>query len=549
MSISPAPAPVLPTVPKAVSPTLTLVTFTAASFLSAYLLFLLQPLIGKMVLPRFGGVPAVWNTCQLFFQAALLAGYGYSFYVTTRLSVRGQVTCHLLVLLLPIVVLPIAVPAGWEAPGEGSPIAPLLGLLAVSVGLPFVVVSTTAPLLQRWYAASGGPGASDPYFLYAMSNLGSLLALLSYPLVIEPNLALAQQGWLWAVGFGAFALLCAGAGLTVRTAPESQPSASAGIPCAPSEPVAPATRGAWIALAFVPSSLLRGVTTHITTDIAPIPLLWVIPLALYLLSFVLAFLKLPNGVRVGTTWAFLAVLVVLLGGTHDRWTALGLHLLFFFLAALMLHGELARRRPPVAQLTEFYVCMSIGGVLGGFVNAILAPVLLDGFYEYRAAMVLACLLMPSPLLLTQRELTRPDRLVPLAIGAVVAVVLVVKGTTADEAKEEPGVAKLEILHRSRNFFGALTVTNRPDEKARLNVRKLLHGTTEHGSSSSTKTGRRAGSPARTITRPGRSGRCSWRTSAGSGTRRSRSSGWGRGAWPRTPTRGRSSRSSSSTRTW
>jgi hypothetical protein len=415
-------------------------------------------------------VPAVWNTCQLFFQCTLLAGYGYAYFATTRLGLRAQLACHLVALGLPVLVLPIAVPSGWE-PDAGNPIGPLLGLLAVSVGLPFFVVSTTAPLLQRWYAAGGGPGASDPYFLYAVSNLGSLLALLGYPLLIEPNLTLAQQGRLWAAGFGAFALFLAWAGWSVYRAARST-GGCAPAPTVRAAPVPGARRQrlAWVALALVPSCLLLGVTTHLTTDVAPIPLLWVLPLALYLLSFVLAFLKSTRWARPAPVWIFLVALFLVLSDTYDLWTTVTLHLVLFFSAALALHGELARRRPPVERLTEYYLCVSVGGALGGFAVAILAPLLLNGYYEYGAALVLACLLLPNPFASPRREPGRYDRLVPLVLGAIVAVVLAVGETTP---------ADVEVLYRSRNFFGVVTVTE-VSESPQSTLHKLKHGTTQHG---------------------------------------------------------------------
>jgi hypothetical protein len=469
MSVSSPPTKAPAPATRIVRPALVLAPFLGASFLGAFLLFLVQPMVGKMVLPRFGGVPAVWNTCQLFFQAALLAGYGYAYLVTARLTLRKQVWVHLVVLLVPLIALPLALPAGFE-PGEGNPVGPLLGLLVVTVGLPFVVVATTAPLLQRWYSASGGPGASDPYFLYALSNLGSLLALLGYPLLVEPRLTLTQQGRLWAGGFIVLALLLLWAGLLVRRAPNPQVpvgTSAAGPPLSLRE------RGRWILLAFVPSCLLLAVTTHLTTDLAPVPLLWVVPLALYLLSFILAFARLPNWVRPVSAWVFLGALAALYvpePGAFPRVTVLALHLVLFFAAALMLHGELARLRPPPARLTEYYLCMSVGGVLGGFTVAVLAPLAFDRYSEYPAALALACLLMPSPFLFTRRRPWRLDRYAP-PVAALLALALVPAPTGA----VEPGT---EVLFRSRNFFGVLTVYNKPLERRSLHT--LMHGSTIHG---------------------------------------------------------------------
>jgi spermidine synthase len=477
MSVSSPPTTEPTPGPWRVRPALTLAPFLGASFWGAFLLFLVQPMVGKMVLPRFGGVPAVWNTCQLFFQAALLAGYGYAYLLAARLPVRAQVGCHLAVVLLPVLVLPIALPAGFEL-GDGSPVGPLLGLLAVTVGLPFLVVATTAPLIQRWYAASGGPGASDPYFLYALSNLGSLLALLGYPLLIEPHLTLTQQARLWAGGFAVLVALLAWAGLVVRRAPD--PTNSAGLAegtspagaAAPAPPIPMKERARWILLAFVPSCLLLAVTTHITTDLAPVPLLWVVPLALYLLSFVLAFLNLPGWVRPVTAWVFLGALVLAYGvapGTFPRTAELSLHLVLFFAAALMLHGELARRRPPPEQLTAYYFCMSLGGVLGGVTVALLAPLVLDGYYEYPAALVLVCLLMPSPLRFTPRQPNRRDRYAAVAAAVAALALIVWRGERDFDA---------EVIYRSRNFFGVLTVANYTME--RRSDHSLMHGTTRHG---------------------------------------------------------------------
>jgi hypothetical protein len=495
---SPAePAATRSTEPRTVRPPVAV--FPAAAFLGAFLLFLVQPMVGKMILPRFGGVPAVWNTCQLFFQFVLLAGYGYAHLSVARLGVRRQAALHLPLLLIPVVSLPVAIPAGWDDPATGNPIPALLALLALAVGLPFFVVSATAPLLQRWYAVSGRPGAADPYFLYAASNLGSLAALVAYPVVIGPSLTLREQGQFWAVGFGVLAVLIATCGLVARSAPVVEPAPQAAGEAAP---IPWPLRLRWVALAFVPSSLLLGVTTHITTDLAPIPLLWVVPLGLYLLSFVLVFLKLPRAVRVATAWTMPVSLLCLLGLDIGRGPALGLHLLFFFAAAMVLHGELARLRPPAERLTEFYFWMSVGGVLGGVANAVVAPLLLNGFYEYRAAMVLAGLLMPSPWPPADRRVGWKDVLLPAGLGVAAAVAYFQSGSADSRLATAAacalfvrrpvrfglGVAalliahgafaasKVEVIHQSRNFFGVLVVTNEPEAK----VHRLTHGTTEHG---------------------------------------------------------------------
>lgn len=498
MPATPAATAALPArVPGRAAPATAL--FVATSFLAAFLLFLIQPIVGKMILPRFGGVPAVWNTCQVFFQFALLAGYGYAHLATARLGVRRQVLFHLPVLLLPALVLPIALPPGWDASDGRSPIPALLGLLAVSVGLPFLVVSTTAPLLQRWFAEA--ERGADPYFLYAASNLGSLLALVGYPLAIEPTLSLRQQGVLWSAGFGVLVAAIAACGLTVRSAAPGEPRPDE-RPAEP-EPLTWPTRLHWVALALVPSSLLLGVTTHVTTDLAPIPLLWVAPLALYLLSFVVAFARPPRWVTVAASATAAGALLLLLAFYLGRWPTLGVHLLFFFAAAVALHSELARLRPPAAQLTEFYLWMSVGGVLGGAANAIAAPLLLSDYYEYRAAMVAAFLLMPSPWpSADRRRFVWLDAVLPAVLGVVAAVVYFEGRSTSPQwmiavacatfvrrpVRLALGVAAMlvafqvysasqtRVMYQSRNFFGVLKVVDEPEVKAH----RLRHGTTTHG---------------------------------------------------------------------
>ncbi len=268
------------------------VLFAVTLFLSASLLFLVQPMVAKMVLPLLGGTPAVWNTCMVFFQAALLAGYAYAHAAPAWLGLRRQVIVHVVLLLAPLIVLPIAIGPEWSPAGDAHPVPWLLGLLAVAVGLPFFVVSTSAPLLQKWFAGTGHDSARDPYFLYGASNIGSMLALLAYPTVVEPFLPLADQSRLWQIGYILLvgsAMICAM--LLWRSSAHAAPDAVA-VESTPAEAPTQLTRRQrlhWIALAFVPSSLMLGVTTYFTTDIAAIPLLWVAPLAIYLLSFILVF--------------------------------------------------------------------------------------------------------------------------------------------------------------------------------------------------------------------------------------------------------------------
>lgn len=487
------------------------VAFTTAAFLAAFLLFLIQPMIGKMVLPRFGGAPAVWNTCQLFFQIGLLAGYAYAHLSITQFGVKRQIGVHLVLLLLPAFVLPIAIPGGWELSEDHSPILTLLGLLAAIAALPFFVVSTTAPLLQRWYAETDQPSAADPYFLYAASNLGSLIALLGYPTFIEPNFTLTQQGQVWTAGFVLLAVLLVGCGIVVWQTPEPR-TKIAPVQAASSKAklasISWATRGRWVVLALVPSSLLLGTTTHLTTDIASIPLLWVVPLSLYLMSFVIVFSRAPRWVRVAAGWAMPVSWLLVIGSNLGLWVSIGLHLLFFFAAAIVLHGELARLRPPPSQLTEYFLWMSVGGMLGGLVNAILAPTILNGFYEYPAAVALAFLLVPSPWPSTDRRpYVRTDVILPVALGSLAAIVYAISNSTSHSwvaaivcacfirrpIRFGAGILALSlaagvvmpngftVLDQSRNFFGVLMVMERPNPAQPNSPTHILqHGTTEHG---------------------------------------------------------------------
>jgi hypothetical protein len=391
-----------------------LALFGAAIFLGAFLIFVLQPVAAKMVLPSLGGSPAVWNTCMVFFQGALLAGYAYAHWATRLLPARRLAVVHAALVLAPVLTLPVALRAG-APPVSGSPVAWLLAALALSVGLPFTVASTGAPLLQRWFASTGHPAARDPYFLYAASNAGSLLALLAYPGVLEPLTTLAQQRWLWSGGYVLMALLTVGCALAAfRHGPGGAPGTAgpqrdAGAPAkgasdarpgveGPAPAAAPGwrERAAWVALAFVPSTLMLGVTQFLSTDVAAVPLLWVVPLALYLLTFILAFARRPLA-PVRPLSRILAILAVglavslIVGAKRPAWTVTLLHLATFFTGALLCHGRLAACRPHPSRLTEFYLLIAVGGVLGGMFNALAGPALFDSVAEYPIALGLVCL--------------------------------------------------------------------------------------------------------------------------------------------------------------
>jgi hypothetical protein len=365
----------------------------------------------KMVLPLLGGTPAVWNTSLLFFQAALLAGYLYAHLTTRWLAPRRQLALHLALLALSLVTLPVAVAAGWRPPGAGTPIPWLLGLLTVSLGAPFLMLSTSAPLLQRWFAHTSHPAAANPYFLYAASNLGSLAALLAYPFLIEPHLPLALQSRAWAVGYVLLLALVGGCAVVTARAVSARRAAvgsEAGHGTRPlaigaeadARPVPARQVVRWVLLSFAPSSLLLGVTSYLSTDVAAIPLLWVVPLAIYLLTFVFVFARRPPLPHWLMVWAQAVVLVpvvilMMFGTNRPLWFLAAFHLLAFFATAMVCHGELAASRPPAARLTEFYLWISVGGVLGGVFNVLVAPTAFDTLLEYPLALLLAVLLRPS----------------------------------------------------------------------------------------------------------------------------------------------------------
>jgi hypothetical protein len=335
--------------------------FAFALFAGAFLLFLVQPMVGKMLLPYWGGAPAVWNTCMVFFQVTLLAGYSYAHGVT-RLS-RRQLIVHAAVLALPVLILPIAVDASaLDRASGGQPVFAMLVVLAMAVGLPFFVLSTTGPLLQKWFAETGHAAAGDPYFLYGASNTGSFMALIAYPALVEPRFSLAEQSRLWTWGFAAYAVMVVACACLFLRRSGRQRSVDA----MPSRPAATAVSGRrivrWVLLAFVPSSMLIGATNYITTDVAPIPLLWVVPLGLYLLTFVLVFAKrpwLPHSrlIRWLPIAAATLAIVLLTGATDLRSvpvaTLIALHLIVFFIVAMVCHGELAADRPDPEKLTLF----------------------------------------------------------------------------------------------------------------------------------------------------------------------------------------------------
>jgi hypothetical protein len=405
--------------------------FAVTLFLSALLLFWVQPLAGKMVLPLLGGAPAVWNTCLLFFQSALLAGYAYVLASTRWLSARAQVVLHVALLSVAALALPVVInEARGGLPDEAHPAWWLLKTLALTAGPPFFALSASAPLLQNWFSRTRDPSARDPYFLYAASNAGSLLALLAFPVIFEPTLTLGGQSRAWAIGYCALALLvlaCAFVALRAgkhgdstrdpyaRESTNDESNAQLNVDETDAQGLTLKRRLRWALLAFAPSSLVLGVTTYVTTDIVAVPLLWVVPLALYLLSFVIVFARrrvvsrgLASKVLPGS--AVLLALVYLSGATQPAWLLIFFHLLFLFAAALVCHGMLADDRPGARHLSEFYLWLALGGALGGLFNALVAPLIFNNVVEYPLVIVLASYLRPA----FRRE---RGRLLGLRLGA------------------------------------------------------------------------------------------------------------------------------------
>jgi hypothetical protein len=378
---------------------LVLMVYTAAIFVSALLLFSVQPLFTKMVLPRLGGSPAVWSVAMVFFQSLLLAGYAYAHLLMQSRSRTIPVAVHLVLLAVALLTLPLSIASGWgEPPTSGYPFW-LLGLFVVSIGLPFFALAANNPLLQAWFVRTGHPAAPDPYFLYASSNIGSFLALLSYPVLLEPMFTLRTQNLIWTTGYGVLVLLIAGCGLLLMRSP-----AEAAIDLQEKETQSPAPawslRARWIFLAAVPSGLLIAVTAHISTDVAAAPLLWVLPLSLYLLTWVLVFQSrplLPHTLMLALQPLAIAGVVALLavGGEQNLLLTLGGHQLCFFVIAMACHGELARTRPAAKYLTGFYVALSFGGMIGGLFAGLIAPYSFSWVAEYPILLALAALCRPS----------------------------------------------------------------------------------------------------------------------------------------------------------
>jgi len=378
-------------------------SFTATTFLSALLLFSVQPMFAKMVLPVLGGSPSVWAVAVFFFQAALLVGYCYAHLLIARVPIAATGVIHLGVCLLAFLAMPIGLPSGWNQPPTGEPYLWQIALFTVAIGVPFLAVSANAPLLQAWFARTGHPHGRDPYFLYAASNLGSLIALLGYPFFLEPAFGLKELSRLWGLGFLLLVVALALVYVVMRACQRELKGQSAVAEATASgDPTPPGwvDRLGWIGLALVPAALLTAFTTHVTTDVASAPLLWVLPLSLYLLTFVLVFRDkpiIPARVLLYLHLAAVAIALLALSQTkHDSWFVTALTgVAVFFTSAMVAHRTLYEARPAARYLTEFYLWMSFGGALGGLSAALIAPKIFSEVFEYPLLLALSMACRPG----------------------------------------------------------------------------------------------------------------------------------------------------------
>lgn len=399
------------------------IAFTFTSFLGAFLLFAVEPMVARMLLPSLGGSAAVWNTAVVFFQVSLLLGYLYAHLSLRWLRPRLQASIQILLLVLTLFALPIAVPGAWSPPAGSDPVGWTLLALVVMVAAPFAMLATTGPTLQRWFSLTTHPRASDPYFLYAAGNAGSLLALLSYPLVIEPALSLSRQSRMWAVLYASFVVataVCAVLMLRLRSAvPTERDRSMVHVASRPDR----RRRIRWVCFALLPAALLLGVTRHLSTDVGSIPMLWILPLALYLLTFIVAFGRDADRVarRAGRVLTILAIPIGLtfIGIIPSLWVQLPLQLAGFTAAALVAHARLAADRPPPAFLTGYFLLIALGGALGGIAAGLGAPLLLPGVYEYPIAFVLTIAIIP-PAAVDRDGVWSRRRSVAVAIIAAIA---------------------------------------------------------------------------------------------------------------------------------
>ncbi len=498
--------------------------FSTTLFASATLMFVLQPMFAKLLLPLLGGAASVWNTCMVFYQTILFIGYLYAHYLTTRLNRSQQIWLHAALLVCSLLFIPISIAQLDSPPTTGTPVFWLLTVLISSIGLPFFILSTTSPLVQKWFSHLGHQHSRDPYFLSIASNSGSLLALLSYPLLFESSFGLSDQQQYWSIGFVcllALVMLCMS---FLNHSPASQANeAETATPLLSRPDIRQKLH--WLLLSLVPSSLLIGTTNYIGTDIASVPLLWVIPLALYLLSFILVFSNLNDKLHpwISFIQPWIVVPFLIYFFSDEKLASYSLevivHLGIFFICIMVCHGELARRRPHPAYLTQYYLIMSLGGMLGGVFNNFVVPFLFDDLYEY-PLMIVATLLLNN--FNIKQYAAIPSRIYKMALVAYIAFFAVILAENYQHIGNDLVLALIitavvsnyyifhknllylflystlivscttsfkpdgeQTLLQSRNFYGVLSVTQTqlPDDYEGLDhdiLHSMYSGTTQHG---------------------------------------------------------------------
>jgi spermidine synthase len=459
-----------------------MLAYACTIFLSAFLLFAVQPMIGKIILPWFGGSAAVWSTCLLFFQAALLAGYLYAHWSTTRLRPRKQAMLQIALLAVSLALLPILPSPNWKPSAAGDPSLRILLLLAVTIGLPYILLSTTSPLLQAWYVAAK-PGAI-PYRLFALSNFGSLLALLSYPVLVEPVFTTHGQAYGWSGIYVMFALACAAIAWSSLGASRQPPAAPVATPQHSAAAPTWTILVLWTALSACASTLLLAITNHLSQNVAPIPFLWVLPLSVYLLSFILCFER----EKVYHRGVFLPLLVIALDGAayaiytsegnpNIEW-AIPTFVAALFIGCMVCNGELARLKPDPRHLTSFYMMIALGGALGGVFVAVVAPHVFHTYLELPLSMVACSALAAAVLWVSPEQSHAWTGKIP--VSAVRIAMLAFTVGLAIHLGYEKHLTDQRFRQSVRNFYGVLRVRDIPATEEDTAVRRLIHGTINHG---------------------------------------------------------------------
>ncbi len=465
-----------------------MVFYVLSVFLSAYLLFQVQPMISRYILPFFGGTPAVWSTVQLFFEIFLTGGYAYAAWLARSVPPKRQVWIHVSVLAASLALLgllaafwpsPVTPDASWQSINAGAPILDIFKLLLVAVGMPYFMLSTNSPLMQAWFSRAQ-PGRS-PYWLYALSNTGSLLGLLAYPFLIEPRLTLKEQGWMWAGGYALFALIAGWS--TIRSHRLKAGAAPAGTPLQPAPPAPrPGVRlqALWIILSAIGTAMLLATTSQITQDVAPIPFLWVLPLAMYLVSFILCFSserwysrKVFAGLMVmataGYAWA-------LLNPQAQFISLITVYCFILFVGVMICSGETYRLRPHPAYLTRFYLMISIGGALGGAAVNLAAPLVFKGYWELPVSFGLVWALLLA--LFVARRVPAPEKKVRFIFNVLAAAVILLAGGLS--AFSLAGGKTSGDVFEARNFYGVVRVKEINPADPQWRGYDVVHGITIHG---------------------------------------------------------------------